>query len=135
MASIGAIGIVAASSLFYETELPQHLLQALAAFALTAALFASIGVFLGSLLPTSRAAQGAGLLLFFVMMFISGAGPPREVLSDEMQAFSNALPLTHAIVLLQDSWLGYGWNWTASLVMSGMLAGTAVLSLRLFRWE
>jgi ABC-2 type transport system permease protein len=41
-------------------------------------MFASIGVFLGAVLPTARAVQGAGLALFFVMMMISGSGPPRE---------------------------------------------------------
>jgi hypothetical protein len=43
--------------------------------------------------------------LFFVMIFIAGAGPPPEVLSDPLRRIADLLPLTHAIRLLQDAWL------------------------------
>lgn len=135
MAVVGAVSILVAARLAFGTMMPQQPLLAFAAFALSLAAFAAVGLLLGSLLPNARAAQAAGLILFFVMMMISGAGPPRAVLDSALHAFSEGLPLTHVILVLQDPWLGHGWNETASLVVAGFLAVTGVLAVVLFRWE
>lgn len=135
MMMIGAVTIGVTSPIAYGTDNPQSWAQTGAAFALSAFAFAAIGVFLGTALPSGRSAQGAGLILFFVMMMISGAGPPRGVLNDGMQAFSDALPLTHVVLLLQGAWLGQGWDWSAFWVVGGFLALASVLTWRLFRWD
>jgi ABC-2 type transport system permease protein len=134
-ALIGAVSITIVSSLVYGTELPSQWGRLLGAFALAGFSFSALGVLLGSVLPTSRAAQGAGIMLFFVMFLLSGAGPPRDVLNDAMRTVSNVLPLTYVITLLQDPWLGFGWAGRASIVVAGMLAASAGLSSWLFRWE
>ncbi|MFH1834189.1 MAG: ABC transporter permease, partial [bacterium] len=107
----------------------------LPAFILGGAGFASLGVMLGSVLPTARAAQGVGVLLWFIMIFISGAGPPPEVLNDAMRWTAEFMPLTHVVRLIQDPWLGFGWNMRETLIVAGMAAGAALISLRFFRWE
>lgn len=134
-AVIGAVSITIASTLIYGTDLPADVLALGGAFVLAALSFAALGVLLGSVLPTSRSAQGAGIMLFFVMFLLSGSGPPRDALTGAMQGVGHALPLTHAITLLQDPWLGLGWNAAASLTVGGILVGSVALSLRLFRWE
>jgi len=133
--AIGSVLLTAFALIAYGTDLPESPAEAGAAFVLGTLSFVSLGVLLGALLPTARAAQGAGLILFFVMMFISGAGPPREVLSDTMHTLGDALPLTYVITLLQDPWLGFGWDVTGSLVVAGILIVSALLSVRFFRWE
>ena len=52
-----------------------------------------------------------------------------------MQDAGEALPLTHVVTALQDAWLGYGWNWLELAIVTGMLAASLALSVRLFRWE
>ena len=86
--------------------------------------FASLGVLLGSLLSTARAAQGAGLLLFFVMWIISGAGPPEAVLGDTMTLIADALPLKHVTTLLQDPWIGLGWNAAEMVIVTGVFVAS-----------
>lgn len=135
MMVIGAITIGVTSPLAYGTEGPQSLAQTGAALVLGAFAFAAIGIFLGSALPSARSAQGAGLILFFVMMMISGAGPPRGVLNDAMQTVGNLLPLTHVVLLLQGAWLGQGWDWSAFWLVNGFLGGAGILTWRLFRWS
>ena len=135
MSIIGGLVIMLMGVLVYGTEWPEMPLRVAAAFLLAAAAFASIGVFLGAVLPTARTAQGAGLALFFVMMFICGAGPPRGALSGTMQAIGEPLPLTHAIIALQDPWLGFGWAGVSSLVLLGFAIVAGALGLKLFRWE
>jgi ABC-2 type transport system permease protein len=118
-----------------DIHLPRSIGLSIPAFLLSLACFAALGVFLGSVLPTVRAAQGAGLVLFFVMMLVGGAGPPPEVMTDVLNQVGEATPLKHVRLVLQDPWLGFGWNYVASLVVAGFTAGAALLSARFFRWE
>jgi ABC-2 type transport system permease protein len=137
VALVGAVAssvvLVAAARLTYDAVLPQRPLVTAAAFLLVTIEFAAIGALLGVALPTARAAQGAGLLLFFVMIFIAGAGPPPEVLSGPLQRIADLLPLTHAIHLLQDAWLGFDVSATALLGVLGFTVGSALAALALAR--
>ena len=135
MMTVGAVAIVIASNLTQGTELSGDWALTVAAYVLGATTFAVLGLMLGSVLPGSRAAQGAGLILFFVMMFIAGAGPPREVLAGGMKELSEVLPLTHVILLLQDAWLAAKWHTSASMVVAAFLVAAMGLTWRYFRWE
>jgi ABC-2 type transport system permease protein len=134
-AAVSALVLFVAAWLVYDTALPNSALDTAVAFALVAVEFAAIGTLLGTALPTARAAQGAGLLLFFVNMFIAGAGPPPEVLSDVLRRTADFLPLTHAIHLLQDAWLGFGWSGTALIGVLGFTAGAGLLTLVFVRFQ
>ncbi|NNE72714.1 MAG: ABC transporter permease [Acidimicrobiales bacterium] len=134
-AVFGAISITIASTLIYGTELPSEPFLLIPAFFLAALSFSALGVFLGSVLPTSRSAQSAGIMLFFVMFLLSGSGPPPDALTGAMRGVSRALPLTHVVLLLQDPWLGFGWHVSASIVVLAVLVASVLLSIRFFRWE
>ena len=114
---------------------PASVAGVLVAFVLSTLGFAALGVLLGAVLPTARAAQGAGVLLWFVMLMISGAGPPPEVLNDTLTRVADATPLKHVILALQDPWLGFGSNAAELLMVAAILVLSALLALRLFRWE
>jgi ABC-2 type transport system permease protein len=70
------------------------------------ACFVAIGIALGTLVPNSRTANAIGNLLFVPMFLLGGGGPPRAVMTDPMRAISDALPLSHIIGGLRESWLG-----------------------------
>lgn len=135
VAVIGGAGITVASGITYDTSLPADWAGTVVAFVVSALAFSAIGLLLGGILPTARAAQGAGLTLFFVMMFICGAGPPRAVLTSGMRTFSDFLPLTHVIIALQDPWLGYGWPWSEFAIVTAILAVCLAVTAWRFRWE
>jgi ABC-2 type transport system permease protein len=135
MAVAGAVGIVVTSTLLYGTLLPQSWALTLIAAAIGVLTFSAIGLFLGAVLPTARAVQGAGLALFFVMMMTSGSGPPRGALTSPMRAVGDLVPLTHVNLLMQDAWLGFGWAMTQAIITLAFLLVSAVLALRFFRWE
>lgn len=134
MMLIGTVVIAISSPIAYGTLGPQSPAETAAAFLLSALAFASIGIFLGSALPSGRSAQGAGLILFFVMMMVSGAGPPRGVLSSTMVTIGDTLPMTHVVLLLQGAWLGQGWDWSAFWLVAAFLVLPGALAWRLFRW-
>jgi ABC-2 type transport system permease protein len=135
MSLAGGAVIAILGRFVYGAPWPELPLSTVGAFLLSGCAFAAIGVFLGAVLRTARAAQAAGLALFFVMMFVSGAGPPRGILSDEMRLVGEFLPLTHVILVLQDAWLGYGWDALAAGLVAAFTAGSAVLGFGFFRWE
>lgn len=135
IAALGGILLFVASLLAYDIAMPASLALFLPAFVLGVIAFTAFGVLLGALLPTTRAAQGLGLLLFFVMFLLGGAGPPREVTTSLMRRVGDVMPLTHVNILLQDPWLGFGWNPVESAIVVGIIVVCAVASWRLFRWE
>jgi hypothetical protein len=68
----------------------------LVGFVVVALAFASIGVLLGAVLPSSRAAQALGVLLWFVLLNLGGAGPPPEALSGAMSTIGDLTVLRQA---------------------------------------
>ena len=86
-------------------------------------------------MPQARAAQGIGLILFFVMMFLSGTAPPVEVMSDVMLGIGKALPLYHAALALQDAWNGLGVNWLEVGILGAVTVVALGLTVWLFRWD
>lgn len=135
IAALGTVLLGVSALLAYHVDLPRSPALVLPAFLASLISFTALGVLLGALLPTTRAAQGAGLLLFFVMLLLSGAGPPRDVMTTVMKQVGNVMPLTHVTILLQDPWLGFGWNMAEFGIVAGIAIVCAVLSWRFFRWE
>jgi len=135
VAILGGILVTIAAVLAYGAVLPHASALVIGAFAASVISFVAIGILLGYVLPTVRAAQGLGLILIIVMMMLAGSGPPREVMTSVMRGVGDVTPLRYVVVLLQDPWLGYGWNWFGFLIVMGFMAVASLLSLRLFRWE
>ncbi len=134
LSAVSSLIMVIAASLAYDFDAPGSVPEVLAVFVIVVVGFAAFGVFLGAVLPTARAAQAIGLLVWFVMLFLGGAGPPPEVLTDAMRAVSDFTPLWHAVLMMQDAWLGFdaGLSW---LVFGAVTGIAGVLGMWLFRWE
>ncbi len=127
--------LVAMAMIAYDVVAPKEIGLLVGAYLLSLVTFTAIGVLLGALMPTPRAAQGIGLILFFLMLMLAGAGPPPDVMTSAMRAVGNATPLHYVIHVLQDPWMGHGWNWAASGAVAAFMAGATLLSFRVFRWE
>lgn len=134
LGAVGALLVWLFGLAFYPIQRPDAPGVVAGGFVLTALAFAFIGTLLGGLLPSARAAQGAGLMLFFVMLFLSGASVPSEVMSDTMARLGDLLPLTYAVELLQKGWNGGTFDGAAALVLACVLVAAAWVSLRAYRW-
>ena len=134
IAAVSCVVLVAVAVPIYDFAGPDSILIVLGAFVLSAVMFSTLGVMLGAILPTARAAQALGILLWFVMLLLGGAGPPPEVLSGAMKFVSDVLPLTHAVAIVQRGWISSDPGWSP-LVVIGVLVGAAAVTLRFFRWE
>ena len=128
MAAVGAAVLLVAASLIYEVHAPSSAAGVAVAFAVGTLSFLALGILIGSLARTARAAQAIGLVLFFPLWLLSGAGPPPAAMTDTMRQLSDVLPLTHVVNAIQDPWLGHGSTVGDLLLLSAILVGAAALS-------
>jgi len=135
IAVVSAFVLVVASVLVYDVSWPQSPALYVAAFGVSSLCFASIGVLLGSLMPSARAAQAGGMLLWFTMMFVGGVGPPPEVLNTLLRIIGDYTPLKHVVIALQDPWLGLGWNWGEIGILTAVVLVCGLATEYTFRWE
>ena len=96
------------------------------ALSLGAVAFVSIGVLLGSLLPSARSAQAVGLLIFFPSFLLGAGGPPPHVMGSAVRHVAGPLPLTLLTNAVREPWLGLG-TATGSLIAVAALAVAALV--------
>ncbi len=135
IAIVGSVLVMIMGMLVYHPHWPVNPGLLVVAFVMGTVCFTCFGFFLGAVLPSTRSAQGVGMLLFFIMMILGGAGPPPEVMSSAMQFIGNITPLHWVIYTLQNPWLGFDWHTSASLIIVGITVVSAGLAARFFRWE
>jgi len=131
---VSAAILVSVALPVYDVPGPESVPLVFAGFALVALAFSALGVLLGAVLPSSRAAQALGVMLWFLMLMVGGAGPPPEVLTGAMGVVGDLTPLHHAIRALQDGWLnldpGNAWP-----IVAGLTLVSASAAIYFFRWE
>lgn len=133
MATVGGVVLVAAGTSIYDAAAPVAVGRVLAMFLLSTLAFVAIGFLLGSLTRTARGAQALGMILFFPMWLLSGAGPPPEILGEGMRRVMDVLPLTYVVRAIQDPWVGAASGGSDVLVLVGVLLTAGALSLRRLR--
>jgi ABC-2 type transport system permease protein len=93
--------------------------------------FISLGVLLGTLLPSARAAQAVGLMLFFPSFLLGAGGPPPQVMGPVLRQVGDALPLTWVTTAIRQPWLGIGTPTGTLMEVVGLaVVATAVAARR-----
>lgn len=114
--------------LAFDVDPPTSVIALVSGTVLVALAFASLGLFLGLVVPSARAAQGLGVLLFFLFLILGGSGPPLEVLPAAMVTISDWLPMTYAGQLLRSLWVDGAWSPTPLLVLGALALVSLVAS-------
>lgn len=128
--AVGAAVLLAVAAPVYGIPHLDHPARVLAGMALGSLAFVSIGVLLGSLLPSARSAQAVGFVLFFPSFLLGAGGPPPKAMGAGLQSVANYLPLTRVTESVRGPWLGTGMA-TGSLVIVALVAVVAsVLAVR-----
>jgi ABC-2 type transport system permease protein len=137
MTAFGMALLIVAGKLVYHMRFEGNALSVLAGFTLSSLSFFAIGFVLAGVMPTARTAQVVGMAVLYPMLFLSGAGLPRELLPEAIKKASVFLPLTHVVDLLRGLWIGESWGQhiTAAIVLVSVLFVGVVISVKLFRWE
>jgi ABC-2 type transport system permease protein len=106
LGTVAAAIVVALGAAVYGMQAPVDPLGVLGWFTVGLALCIAVGVALGSVLRTGRSASALGNLVFVPLLLLGGGGPPRAVMPGTMRSLSDALPLSHVVGGLRQSWLG-----------------------------
>jgi ABC-2 type transport system permease protein len=137
MTALGMALLILAGKTVYGLRFAGNLFNIAGAFVLSSMSFFALGFVVAGLMPTARTAQVVSMVLFYPMLFLSGAAIPREVMPETIQQYAKALPLTHVVSLLRGLWIGEGWD--QHLMEAGILAAMTVvgviISAKTFRWE
>ena len=121
IAVAGALLLAVAAPVYGVPEV-HDLPRAVAGVLAGSVAFVSLGVLLGTLLPSARAAQAVGLLLFFPSFLLGVGGPPPAVMSSALRELSERLPLALVTDSIRDPWLGIGTG-------AGSLAAALVIAV------
>ncbi len=132
---VGALLVYVLGAVVYGADPPDSIVRLLLTGVVGVATFAAIGILLAGLLPNARAVQGAGLLLWFTMMFLSGTASPLSLLPTWLLRVGQALPLYHLVQALQQPWNGGTMDWRELFITAVYGAVAGIVSLRVFRWE
>lgn len=92
LGTVAAAVVLVTGGAVYGLEMPADPLGVLGSYLVGLACFTSIGVALGSLVPSGRSANALGDLVFVPLFLLGGGGPPRAVMTSAMQTLSASSP-------------------------------------------
>lgn len=134
---MGMVILVTVGWLMYRVRFEGQAFNVVLAVGLSGLAMFSIGYLIASVAPGARSAQVIGMVIFYPMMFLSGAGVPLEVMPEAVRRISDFLPLTYVVTLLRGMWFGDGWgDHLIEVAVHGVVfVICAGLAARFFRWE
>lgn len=137
MTMIGTGLLIMLGKIAFNLRFAGNVFSVAAGFTLCCLSFLTLGFVLAGLAGSARIAQTVSMIIFFPMLFLSGAAMPREIMPKTVQQVSEYLPLTHVISLLRGLWFGEAWgkHMTEVGILAGMLVVGILISARTFRWE
>lgn len=137
MTLLGIILLFAVGKIAYNVRFDGNVLSVLGGISLGAFAFMALGYVLAGLAPTARIAQVVAMVLYYPMMFLSGASIPLELMPAGVRNAARFLPLTHVVTLVKGLWFGGSWgdHLTEVAVLGAILVVGVVVASKVFRWE
>jgi len=137
MTMMGMAILVLVGWLLYQVRFEGNVILLIGGVILCGLSMFSAGYLIASVVKGARTAQIVGMVIFYPMMFLSGAGMPLELLPDSIKRISDFLPLTYVVKLLRALWFGENWgeHLLETVVLVGILVICTAISARFFRWE
>ncbi len=129
--------LLLAAKLVYKVQFFGNVLTTIIAFLLVVVSMFSLGLVIAGVTPNAKAASSLAFIVYFPMLFLSGASIPLNIMPDALVTISNFLPLTYGVRLLSGIWLGgkfldYGLE---VAVLVGITVVCSAVAIRFFKWE
>lgn len=134
---VGILLLVLGGFLIYKINFLGNLLVIILVFLLMTASMFSIGALVASVFNNPKTAILVANIIYFPMIFLSGATVPIEIMPPFIQKLAQVLPMTHAVRAMKGAWTNAAINsyQISLIIMVVILFGCAVLSLKAFKWE
>jgi ABC-2 type transport system permease protein len=98
--------LVAAGILAYHIRIDGAWYVIAPAFLLSVLSMFSIGFLIAALFKNTKVTQLVSYILYFLMLFTSGATVPTELFPEGLKFFTQFVPLTHAVTLMRGTFTG-----------------------------
>lgn len=137
MAGISALLVSGVSVVFFGYRMQGNVMAFVGAWMLTLISMFSIGLLIASLCRTVKSMNVVTSVVYFPMLFLSGAMIPYELFPKGLQHIADIMPLTRGIQLMKAASMGcrvQGMIFSISLLLAITVICT-VISVRTFRWE
>jgi ABC-2 type transport system permease protein len=136
---VSAVIIIIAGRLIYNINIAGTWYIIIPAVLLSCAAIFSMGFFIAAIFKSGKVAQVVSYIVYFVMLFLSGATIPLEIMPESVRAFANFIPLTHVVALLQNIFNGepIGGQFTAIIILLSLIVGCGfigAISYRQRKW-
>ena len=136
-AMLSATSVSLVSVIFLGYKVRGNILGFVGAWFLTLVSMFSIGLLMASLCRTVKSVNAVTTLVYFPMLFLSGATIPYELFPSGLQKVSNVLPLTQGIKLMKAVSMGMEMDsiWKIVVLLVGITLVCTTISVKTFRWE
>lgn len=136
-AALSAIFVSLVSVVFLGYEMRGNIWAFMGAWILTLASMFSIGLLMASLCRTIKSVNMVTSLVYFPMLFLSGATIPYELFPSGLQKVADILPLTQGIKLMKAVSMGVEMDsvWKIVVLLVVITLVCSAVSVKTFRWE
>lgn len=137
MTILGIILLIVVGKIMFDLHFFGNVFEALVAFIIILPCVFSIGLFISGVSKNIKMATAISYIVYFPMLFLSGATMPLEGMPQSIVNISKALPLTYGVSLLKGIWLGdhlsdFPIDIIVLLVITVLFGG---LAIKFFKWE
>jgi ABC-2 type transport system permease protein len=135
--ALSAVILVLFGMGMFDLEMPVYLGSTLIALLLSIFCFFPFSLLITSLAKNTQTAAAISSLFLNLMLFLSGATFPVEMMPKVLKYVAKVLPLYYVIDLLRETWNKSPiWdNWQSVMVLFIIGAVSIILSSRFFRWS
>ena len=136
-ALLSAVSVAFISVVFLGYKMQGDVLAFIGSWLLTLVSMFSIGLLMASLCRTVKSVNAVTTLVYFPMLFLSGATIPYELFPSGLQKAAGVLPLTQGIKLMKAVSMGAEIEnvWKIVMLLVGITLICTVVSVKTFRWE
>ena len=137
MSIIGLFLLIAIAKIIFNIQFFGHVLSVFLAFIITTLSIFSMGLLIASISPNSKTSNIISYLVYFPMLFLSGATLPMEMMPKSIVMISKALPLSYGVNLLKGVWLGdmLSSHIVDIVVLTSVFIICTTIALVSFKWD
>ena len=137
MTILGVAVLIAAAKVVFGLRFAGNPFSVFCGFLLGSFSFFALGFVVAGSAKTARTGLMLSNIVFYPMIFLSGATIPVEAFPASVRPYMQILPLYHVVALLRGLWFGEAWGLhlkeVAILVV--IMVGSVLVSAKTFRWE
>lgn len=134
---IGMALLIIVGKIIFDLHYFGNVIEGIIAFIIILLSVFSIGLFIAGVSKNAKMATAISYIIYFPMLFLSGATMPLQMMPQSIINLSKILPLTYGVELFKGVWLGDNlMDYTNELlILIGITIVLTTLSIKYFKWE